>query len=105
MRGVALLPGVVPGRVGERAPQALLDLDELLVVLGAERDREVVGGRHLTPHVHRALVVHLPHEPPPELDRTQRGLEGPGEDALHHALESALEALQSHGRRYYPGTL
>ncbi len=101
--GVALLLGVVSGGVGEGVGEALLDLGELLVVLGAEGDGEVVGGGDLAAHVHRALVVHLPHEAPAELDGAQRRLERPGEDTLYQPLEATFEALQSHGRRYYPG--
>ena len=64
-------------------------------VAGAELDLEVVG--HDTPalDVDGALVVHLPHQPPPELDRADGGAR-PTEHALDHTLQAPLQRLQTH---------
>ena len=53
----------------------------------AELDGEVVGHDRAAPHVDRAVVVHLPHQPPAELDRSQPAAEHAGEGALDHPLE------------------
>ena len=46
-----------------------------------------------------AVQVHLPGDPPAELDGLKAAAEGLGEDALDETLEPALELLESHGWR------
>ena len=72
---VALVAGVLPGRLAQLALEAVVDLAEPLVVLGAEVHGEGVGHDRAAADVDRAVVVHLPHQPPAELDRTQPGAE------------------------------
>ena len=80
-----------------------MDLGEVLVVLGAQLDGEVVGDDRAASHVDRTVVVHLPDEPPAELDGPQAAAERAGEHALDHALETALEPRQTHGATLYAG--
>ena len=65
-------------------------------VAGAELDHEVVGHDAPALDVDGALVVHLPHQPPPELDRADGGARAT-EHALDHTLQAPLQRLQTHG--------
>src|SRR5690606_33885301 len=100
---VALVAGVLAGSVGQLAAQVVLDLGEPLVVGGADAHLERVGRHRAPPDVDRSVVVHLAREAAADLDRAQAAAEHPGEGALDQVLELALEALQAHGGKRYPG--
>ena len=95
---VALVTGVLAGRVAELPLEAVLHALELREVAGRQGHGEGVGHHGAASYPDRPVVVHLPHQPPPELHRTQAALERAGERTLHHALEAALEPPDSHRR-------
>ena len=101
---VALVAGVLTRGVAQLAQQGVVDLGEVLVVLLAQRDGEVVRDDRAASHVDRTVVVHLPDEPPAELDGPQAATETPARKApFDHALETALEPRQTHGATLYAG--
>src|SRR5581483_2873408 len=100
---VALVASVLASGVAQLAQQRVVDLGEVLVVLRAQVDGEVVRHHRAPADVDGAVVVHLPHEPAAELDGAQAAAEGACEDTLHHSLESPFESGQAHGRPLYAG--
>ena len=78
-----------------------MDVGELLEVVVAERHRELVRDDHAALDVDRPVVVDLAHELATDLDRPQRRAEGPGEHAVDHTLQAALEGVDAHPRRGY----
>ena len=92
---VALLAGVLAGRLDELGLQHVVDVVEAGQVARAELDLEVVGHDPPALDVDGALVVHLPHQPPPELDGADGGAR-PTEHALDHTLQAPLQRLQTH---------
>ena len=94
---------MLPGGVAQLAQQRVVDLGEVLVVLRAQLHGEVVGDHGAAPDVDGAVVVHLPDEPPAELDGPQAAPERSGEHAFDHALETPLEPRQTHGATLYAG--
>ena len=93
---VALFPGVLAGGLAQLGAEGFVDVGEPGVVVGAEPEGEVVGDDPAALDVDRAVLVHLPHEAPTELDRADAALEGAGEHALDHTLYAVLERLQAH---------
>ena len=93
---VALLAGVLAGRLDELGLQHVVDVVEAGEVAGTEVDVEVVGHDAPALDVDRALLVHLPDQPPPELDRPDRRARTT-EHALDHTLQASLQRLQTHG--------
>ena len=87
---VALLAGVLAGRLDQLGLQHVVDVVEARVVPGAEVDREVVGHDAAALDVDGALVVHLPHQPATELDRAD-GAARTTEHALDHTLQAPLQ--------------
>ena len=90
---VALFASVLAGGLAELGDQCLLDVGEPGVVAGADVELELVGHDTTSFDVDRALIVHLAHEPPTELDRPDAGLRNtqtrPRPYALHHAQTTA----------------
>jgi hypothetical protein len=88
---VALLAGVLSGRLAELGDEGVLDVAEAGVVWGAEQHAEVVGHDATTLDVDRAIVVHVAHQPAPELDGTDRSARTTSEHALDHTLQPTLD--------------
>src|SRR5690606_25094080 len=85
---VALVAGVLAGRVGQLAAEAVLHALELVEVTGGEGHDEVVGHERAAADADRAVVVHLPDEATAELDGADPALEGTWEHALHGPLQA-----------------
>ena len=92
---VALVAGVLAGRLAELGAQRLLDVGEAGVVARAEVEGEHVGDDAATLDVDAAVVVHLAQQPPAELDRAD-GAARSAEHTLDHTLHPVLERLQTH---------
>jgi hypothetical protein len=65
---VPLIACVLTSGVTQLAKQGVVDLGEMLVVLCAELDGEVVRDNRAAANVDRPVVIHLSNEPPADLD-------------------------------------
>ena len=62
-------------------------------------------GRDEAPHPHPPVQVHLPRQPPADLDRLEVASKRLGQRALHQTLEALLKLLESHGPPEITGPL
>ena len=94
---VALVAGVLAGRLGELAGEGLGERLEALEVGGREVHADVVGRDRAPAHAEGAAVVEHAGHPVTDLDGLESAAEGLVERALDQPLEPPLEPLESHG--------